>query len=146
MAPLPLGAGWGRDAVAMAEGVVYRVRVRRRRGRPVLFFQEGGVTVAAAGVRWEDMISRLERLGFRRENGDWVTGSSLSFLEALVYYGVGQTIRSLEKLGRLWGLLDDLELLELRFWGSKLSEGYQRAGRRGMYRPAKAFKILYGLA
>ncbi|NOZ88619.1 MAG: hypothetical protein GXO15_01695, partial [Crenarchaeota archaeon] len=65
---------------------------------------------------------------------------------ALVFYGVAQTVRSFAKAKRLWDIVSGLELLELRCWASKLSEGYRRRGRLGMYRPARAFRVLYGLA
>lgn len=135
-------AGGGRK-----EGIVYRATLRRIRGDPILFFMEGSSVVTAAKLRWERLLQWLEGLGFTREGEcSWSTSSATWFLEAVVVFGVAQTMRKPDKLSLLRSIVDELELLELRFWANALSEGYRRAGRRGMYRPARAFKVLYRLA
>ncbi len=128
-------------------GQRYRVVLRKRKGRDVLFFEEGGSVVAAASLPAQRLLSWLEELGFEaRGERVWETSSAVAFLEALVLYGVAQTMRSRGKLGQLKRIVDELELLELRFWANKLIEGYRRRGRLGMYRPARSFKVLYRLS
>jgi hypothetical protein len=124
----------------------YMVELRRRRGKQLIYFLEGDAIVAAATVAWPQSLEWLDELGFR-PLGRNVRGtdSMTAFLEAIVLYGVAQTVRSAGKLSQLRKVVDELELLELRFWANKLSEGYRRRGRLGMYRPARSFKVLYRL-
>ena len=136
----------GRPAVPGEAG--FRVRLRRQRGRPVLYFYDAGGIVAAAGLRWESrLLPLLRELGFERvgEN-EWGTSSLPVFLSGLVFYAVAQSMQRPGKLARLRDIVEELELLELRFWGHCFAEAYRRSKRRGMYRPARAFKTLYGLA
>ncbi|HIQ10613.1 MAG TPA: hypothetical protein EYH26_01375 [Pyrodictium sp.] len=124
----------------------YRVELRRRRGKQLVYFLEGDAVVVAATLVWPRTLEWLDELGFKPLGRNvWGTDSMLAFLEAIVLYGVAQTMRSAGKLSQLRKIVDELELLELRFWANKLSEGYRRRGRLGMYRPARSFKILYRL-
>ncbi len=126
---------------------VYAVKLRRVKGKLVLFFQESAETIAAATLRWGHWVNLLEQLGFTRV-GDrtWVTKSPTSFLSALVFFSVAQTFRKPGMLERLEHVVEELELLELRFWGNAIAKGYRTLSRLGIYRPARSFKILYGLA
>ncbi|BEP17365.1 hypothetical protein PYJP_07170 [Pyrofollis japonicus] len=125
----------------------YIIELRRRRGKQVLFFVEGGSIVAAATLAWPQTLTWLRELGFEETGPNkWKTGSMTAFLEAIILYGVAQTLRSSGRLSQLRRVADELELLELRFWANKFSQGYRGSGRRGMYRPARSFKILYRLA
>ena len=64
----------------------------------------------------------------------------------LVYAVVRQTIRNPEKAIDLRGIIKELGLYETHFWASIFAETYRMTlNRRALYRPAKAFKILYGL-
>jgi len=126
----------------------FRVKLRRQRGRPVLYFYDTGGVVAAAGLRWESrLIPLLKELGFEKTGeNEWSTNSLTVFLSGLVFYSVAQSMVRPGKLARLRDIVEELELLELRFWGHSFAEAYRRGKRRGMYRPARAFKTLYGLA
>lgn len=124
----------------------YRVELRNRRGKKLVYFLEGDAIVVAATLVWPRTLRWLDELGFKPLGRNvWGTDSMSAFLEAIILYGVAQTMRSAGKLSQLRKIVDELELLELRFWANKLSEGYRRRGRLGMYRPAKSFKILYRL-
>lgn len=137
---------WVVEVTAEGDGV-YTVRLRRIKGKPVLFFQESMETVAAATLRWERWIYMLEHLGFLRiEDRVWTTESSTAFISALVFFSVAQTFRKPGMIERLKHVVEDLELLELRFWGNAIVRGYRASGRLGIYRPARSFKVLYGLA
>ncbi len=126
---------------------LYLVRLRRVKGRPVLFFEEVGITVAAATLRWEHWLWLLEEWGFERKGRKlWATSSSRYFLSALAFYSVAQTMRRPDKLEELKYVVEELDIMELRFWGAVLRRGYEAAGRRGLYRPARSFKVLYGLS
>ena len=126
---------------------VHTVRLRRVRGKLVLFFQESTETLAAATLRWERWISLLDYLGFTRVGERvWSTESPTAFLSALIFFSVAQTLRKPTMLDRLKHIVEELELLELRFWGSAIARGYRASGRLGIYRPARSFKVLYGLA
>ena len=64
----------------------------------------------------------------------------------LVYAVVRQTIRKPEKAIDLRSVIKELGLYETHFWASTFAETYRMTlNRRALYRPAKAFKILYGL-
>ena len=132
----------------MGEDRGFLVRLKRLRGRPVIYFYDGGGLVAAAGLRWEArLLPVLRELGFEEiGEGEWRTGSLSVFLAGLVFYSVAQSMRHPGRLARLLDIVEGLELLELRFWGHSFAEAYRRGKRRAMYRPARAFKILYGLA
>lgn len=124
----------------------YRAEIRRRRGKQVIYFIEGDATVIAATVAWPRTLDWLSELGFKQlKKNTWGTDSMSGFLEAIVLYGVAQTIRSAGKLSQLRKVADELELLELRFWANKFSEGYRERGRLGLFRPARSFKVLYRL-
>ncbi len=125
--------------------ILQYIRLRRRRGRKVLEFYEGGTLIAAATLRWEDLVKWLDELGFRREGELYVPPDSTAFMSSIILFGVAQTKRKRVSLERLKDIVGGLELIELRLWSSYLKEGYEKRGLLGMYRPAKAFKILFGV-
>lgn len=132
--------------MALGNGDIYSVKLRRVKGKPVLFFQEAAETLAATTLRWGHWLSLLGDLGFTRANDRlWSTNSPRAFLTALVFYSIAQTFRKPGKLEELRYIVETLELLELRFWGNAIVRGYKASGRLGVYRPARSFKILYGL-
>lgn len=68
------------------------------------------------------------------------------FEKLVVYACVRQTIRKVEKVLELRSILKSLGLFETHFWAATFIERFrERSNRKSLYRPAKAFKILYGL-
>lgn len=65
----------------------------------------------------------------------------------IVYATVRQSLRDPAKVLDLKPIVKELGAYELHFWASVFVENYRRLkSRLALMRPAKAFKILYGLA
>ena len=123
-----------------------RILIRRRKGRPRLLFFEGKVLIAEATVRWPHTLRYLEAFGLRKvKEREYSATSAIPFLQAIIYYGVAQTKRTQRGLEALRTAVEELELIELRLWAHYLREGYLRRKIIGMYRPARAFKALFGV-
>jgi len=64
----------------------------------------------------------------------------------LIYATVRQTIRKAEKALDLGIIVKNLGLYETHFWASVFTDTFRHTlRRRPLYRPSKAFKILYSL-
>ncbi len=69
-----------------------------------------------------------------------------TYSRLIVYAVVRQTIFSSEKVARLQEIVADLPLFDVRYWASLFVNYFKEfRNRRYLWRPAKAFKLVYGI-
>ena len=137
------------------------VRFRSRRVKR----KEGKVSIMLAGfyslpsAKDPDVMSECNRdelLLFAKEVGpknsfaaktNKITVYSDDLYERLLIYAVvRQSLRDSVKVFDLREIIKSLGLYEVHFWASMFAELYRTAlSRVALYRPAKAFKVLYKL-
>ncbi|MCS7366030.1 MAG: hypothetical protein NDF54_11390 [archaeon GB-1867-035] len=132
--------------------IVFRKRkVKRKGGRVPVMFSE---FYSLPNAKEADMLSICSKnelitlLNDLEAKGKYSLESDRLkiFKKLLIYAAVRQTIRKAEKALDLGIIVKNLGLYETHFWASVLTETFRRTlSRKFLYRPSKAFKILYGL-
>ena len=137
--------------------IVFRKRkVKRKGGRvPVMFSEfyslpnakEADMLSICSKNELITLLNDLEAKGkYSLESDRLKIFSEEIYEKLLIYAAVRQTIRKAEKALDLGIIVKNLGLYETHFWASVLTETFRRTlSRKFLYRPSKAFKILYGL-
>jgi hypothetical protein len=139
----------------VGEAVLKRVsyterRVKRRNGFEVVQvchfypFTYSQRPELSAACPWSELVLLAESLGERSVKGRSLRVSEGVYKRLLVYAAVRQTLRSRARARELEEVVKGLDEYELHFWYSKLLEAAER-GRRALFRPARAFKVLHRL-
>ena len=137
--------------------IVFRKhKVKRKGGRVAVLFAE---FYSLSNAREADMLSTcsknellrflsdLEAEGKYSLNEDKLKIFSEEIYEKLLIYAtVRQTIRRVDKAIDLRVIVKNLGLYETHFWASIFTDIFRRtSNRKFLYRPSKAFRILYSL-
>lgn len=95
-----------------------------------------------------DFVNIAKNLGFKysKKNKLLYSDDREAYLKLLVYSVVRQSIRSEVKADMLARMINKMPYTEVRYWGSIFSRYFKTfKSRRALYRPAHAFKEVYGL-
>uniref|UniRef100_A0A7C1GBT5 Uncharacterized protein n=1 Tax=Thermofilum adornatum TaxID=1365176 RepID=A0A7C1GBT5_9CREN len=93
---------------------------------------------------WSELVLFAESLGARLSGKRSLRVDDGVYKRLLVYGVVRERIRDPSKAGELREIVAGLDEYELHFWFAKFIAATER-GRRALNRPARAFRVLYGL-
>jgi hypothetical protein len=152
------------------EDPIYRITWTKRRGRLYVAFRSYPITegkpqggssskeyldVKVSVKDREELLYLAKKLGCEvAEERKWITTDNGDAYNRLMVYAVlRRSLRLPEKVEQLRGLVLSEDFAgDAWWWASTFTEIYQKkageasVGSRCLYRPAKAFKLLYNLA
>lgn len=131
-------------------------RVKRKLGRVWITLAEFYSLPTAKDPDLVSACSRDELVMLIRDlqDGSWLEVDDQLNIQSddlyerlMVYAAVRQSFRDPSRMSDLRAVVKELGAFEVHFWASVFADAYRQSGSRAaLFRPAKAFKILYRLA
>jgi len=111
--------------------------------------KNNGIPSVQSRIFVPEFIRLSNTFGFQKDGKKFIVLNSdnrEAYLRLLVYAVVRQSIRSEVKANILTEVIKRLPYTELKYWASVFSRYFKEYGnRRALYKPARAFREVYGL-